>query len=249
MFFLESGRQSIRESSHKFLVRPFPHLLEIRWRRRFSHLCSTLLGRRFRAPADLRFSQIAHALPVRGAGRNRPRQRHFVALSRRPQVRWWLRQFERRRLRRSNRSASRQPSHHAQQQQSSYDLHAETSEYITCERLNKPHLRKKQRSSPAGTTENSPPLRGREKFESRFSVPSGRVRRFKGPPEVVPSFPRSVLGKHGPVATVLTPPTPSPHPETPCCDGPHRPFPSAATSMPYYETASAKSRDSSHTNA
>src|ERR1022692_1992709 len=55
--------------------------------------------------------------------------------------------------------------------------------------------------------------------------------------------------RHRQLATVLTPPTPSPHPETPCCGDPHRPSPSAATSAPYYETASAKSLDSSHINA
>ena len=93
----------------------------------------------------------------------------------------------------------------------------------------------------------------RPKIARHFSggKPSKKIQRPGGTPEM---YRKSKSCEDAPLTNPIsdpcpTPPTPSPHREKLSYANPHHPSPSAETSAPYCETASTKSRDSSHTNA
>ncbi len=137
MFLLKCGSQSINESRREF-CRTFFRASEIRWRRSFSHRRFAFLKNRIETPANPRIPQIAHPLPVRRPCRYRPRKPHFVPLTRRMQISRRLRQLQRRRQRRPNRSAPARPHTRGQRQQQSSPLNF--------------HAQKQQSTSSLGTT-------------------------------------------------------------------------------------------------
>ena len=88
-----------------------------RLRSRLPHRSSALRHFRLQPPADLGWTQASDHLSIGSKARCRPGEQHAIALAPGPQIRWRLRQVQRRRLRRPHRRARRQHDRSTQSQQ------------------------------------------------------------------------------------------------------------------------------------